>query len=173
MHASCPTRDVQGAVADVKMDRTGVIVSCGACGRANRLAFEALAKTTRCGQCRAPLGAPAVPIEIDDPAAFEAAAARSALPLLVDFWAPWCGPCKMVAPELERVARANAGRYLVVKVDTDTHQDIGARFRIRSIPTLAFVSAGREIDRLAGARPAQEIEAFAARAMASAARHAS
>ena len=148
-----------------RLDRRGVISSCSQCGRANRIAFAALGKTTRCGQCRASIAAPDAPIEVEDATAFEAASSSS-LPLLVDFWAPWCGPCKMVAPELERVARSNAGRYLVVKVNTDEQSDLASRFRIRSIPTLALVWQGREIDRIAGARPAQDIEAFAARAIA-------
>jgi thioredoxin 2 len=114
-----------------------------------------------------------MPIDVTDSAAFDAAVTESALPLLVDFWAPWCGPCRMVAPELARVAQANAGRYLVVKVNTDELTDIGARFRIRSIPTLALVAGGREIDRIAGARPAQEIQTFAERALASESRRAS
>jgi thioredoxin 2 len=79
----------------------------------------------------------------------------------------------MVAPELERVARSNAGRYLIVKVNTDVHTELAARFRIQSIPTLALVLRGREIDRMAGARPAQDIEAFAARALESGDRRAS
>jgi thioredoxin 2 len=155
-----------------RLDRSGVIVSCPQCRRGNRIAFDALGKTTRCGQCRTPIGAPDSPIEVTDAAAFDSAAA-GALPLIVDFWAPWCGPCKMVAPELERVASANAGRYLVLKVNTDEQTDLASRFRIRSIPTLALVVQGREVDRLAGARPAPEIEAFAARALASHDRRAS
>jgi thioredoxin 2 len=157
----------------MKIERSGVIVNCSQCGRANRLAFGSLAKTTRCGQCKASIGAPSVPIDVADSAAFDAAAAGSALPLLVDFWAPWCGPCRSVAPELARVAQSNAGRYLVVKVNTDELTDVAERFRIRSIPTLALVSGGREIDRIAGARPAQDIEAFAARALAADTRRAS
>jgi thioredoxin 2 len=156
-----------------RIDRSGVIVGCATCGRSNRIAFEALTKTARCGHCKNTIDAPDAPIEVEDAAAFDAAASRSPLPLLVDFWAPWCGPCRMVAPELERVAKSQAGRYLVLKVNTDEHQEIGARFRIRSIPTLALVSGGREIDRAAGARPAAEIEAFAERAMASINRRAS
>jgi thioredoxin 2 len=160
-------------MAGARIDSRGVIVNCSQCGRANRIAFGVLDKASRCGQCQTTIGAPSVPIEIHDPAAFDAAADTSALPLLVDFWAPWCGPCRMVAPELERVAQSSAGRYLVVKVNTDVHTDIAARFRIRSIPTLALVFGGREIERLAGARPAQDIEAFAARALASTTRRAS
>jgi thioredoxin 2 len=149
-------------------DRQGVIVSCPSCGRSNRLRYNVLGRTIRCGSCRTNLPSPAEPIEIPDSVIFDAAAADSALPLLVDFWAPWCGPCRMVAPELERVARANAGRYVVVKVNTDVVTEVAARFNIRSIPTLALIFHGREIDRVTGVRPASEIEAFAIRALAAA-----
>ena len=149
----------------ISIDRAGVVVACGQCGRANRLAYAAIGKSARCGQCQSAIAAPGSPIEVHDADAFDAAVAVSALPILVDFWAPWCGPCKMVAPELERVARSNAGRYLVLKVNTDVLQDVSARFRIRSIPTLALLSGGREIERLAGARPAAEIESFATQAL--------
>jgi thioredoxin 2 len=155
-----------------RLDRKGVIVPCPQCGRANRIAFTALDKTTRCGQCHTAIGAPDSPVEVDDAAAFDAAA-TGPLPLIVDFWAPWCGPCRMVAPELERVARSTAGQYLVVKVNTDQQTELASRFRIRSIPTLALIVNGQEIDRFAGARPAQEIEAFAARALAAHHRRAS
>jgi thioredoxin 2 len=154
-------------------DRQGVIVSCPSCGRSNRLRYTALGKTNRCGSCRTGLPALSEPVEIPDTLTFDRAAADSSLPLLVDFWAPWCGPCRMVAPELERVARANAGRYVVVKVNTDVVTEVAARFTIRSIPTLALVFQSREIDRVTGVRPASEIEAFAARALAAAARRAS
>ena len=143
-----------------RADATGVIVSCPGCGRANRLPFGALDKTTRCGQCKTPIGPVAVPVEMHSSVEFDAAAAHSVLPLVVDFWAPWCGPCRMVAPELERVARDAAGRLLVVKVNTDQVTDVAARFRISSIPTLAVVFRGQELDRAAGARPAADILSF-------------
>ena len=148
------------------IDTRGIILTCGNCGRANRLAFEALNRTTRCGNCKKPLPAPSAPVEIPDTASFDAAAGKSAIPLIVDFWAPWCGPCRMVAPELERVARATAGRYLVVKVNTETLTELAARFRIQSIPTMAVVFGGREVARTAGARPAADIQTFVDHALA-------
>ena len=153
---------------DARADTQGVIVACSSCGQANRMRYTALNKTIRCGNCRVTLPPLSKPVEIENAAAFDAAAHDSALPLLVDFWAPWCGPCRLVAPELERLAQSNAGRYLVVKVNTDAVTEVAARFRIRSIPTLALVFGGREIERMTGVRPASEIEAFVARAMASA-----
>ena len=151
-----------------RADAQGVIVGCPSCGQANRMRYTALNKTIRCGNCRVTLPPLSGPVEIADAATFDAAARDSALPLLVDFWAPWCGPCRLVAPELERLAQANAGRYLVVKVNTDAVTEVAARFRIRSIPTLALVFGGREIERVTGVRPASEIEAFISRAMATA-----
>jgi thioredoxin 2 len=156
-----------------RADHTGVIVSCPSCGRSNRVAFTAAGKAARCGQCKAPVGPVDVPVETTDSSVFDAAAASSTIPLIVDFWAPWCGPCRMVAPELERVARDAAGRFLVVKVNTDQLTDIAARFRIQSIPTLAIVWQGRELDRVAGARQAADILAFAERTAASHQRRAS
>jgi thioredoxin 2 len=155
------------------LDRSGVILTCPHCGRANRVRYDALDKTTRCGQCKTELQPPHTPIETGDSASFDAAAADSVLPLVVDFWAPWCGPCRMVAPELERVARAMAGRALVVKVNTDVLADLGQRFRIMSIPTMTVVHRGREIARTSGARPAADIQTFVEQAVAAEQRRAS
>jgi thioredoxin 2 len=160
-------------MASLTCDARGVIVSCPSCGRANRLAFEALDKTTRCGHCKHALPAPAAPVDVPDTASFDAAARASTLPLIVDFWAAWCGPCRMVAPELERLAQTQAGTYLVMKVDTEQQQELAARFRIQSIPTLAVVFRGAERGRQSGARSAQDILAFADRAVASDRREAS
>ena len=154
-------------------DRQGVVVNCPSCSKANRMRYATLGRTIRCGHCRTNLPPLAEPIEIPNDAIFDAAAAESGLPLLVDFWAPWCGPCRMVAPELERVARSNAGRYLVVKVNTDVVTEVAARFTIRSIPTLALVFGGREITRITGVRSAADIETFVAQALAAAAPRAS
>jgi thioredoxin 2 len=166
-------QEKRGTIVTHVLDERGVVMSCPACGRNNRLAYTSLDKRTRCGHCRATIPPPAVPLEARSAAAFDAAAAASALPLVVDFWAPWCGPCRMVAPELEKVARANAGRWLVVKVNTDEQAELGARYRIRSIPTLAVVHRGRELARESGVRPAPEIERFVAAAEGNSARRAS
>jgi thioredoxin 2 len=157
----------------MRIDQKGVIVSCAHCGRANRLAYEALNRTTRCGQCKNPLSPPDAPIEITDTVTFDAAVSRSQIPVVIDFWAPWCGPCRMVAPELERLARSAAGRYVIVKVNTEAQTELAARFRIQSIPTMAVMLGGRELARAAGARPASEIDRFVTEAVAGNQRRAS
>ena len=155
------------------IDRKGVIVRCASCGQQNRLAFATLGKPSRCGKCKTVVAAPAEPIEVPDDATFDALASSSDLPLIIDFWAPWCGPCRAVAPEIQRVAREGQGRFLVVKVNTDELTNVAARFRISSIPTLAIVNRGQELQRVAGARPAREILAFAQSAVADFERRAS
>jgi len=148
----------------VEMDDRGVIVACDACGQRNRLAYERLGDEVRCGQCKQPIKPLAVPVEIHSSADFDRLVARSSIPVVVDYWAPWCGPCRMVAPELQKVAARQAGRIIVVKVNTDELADLGERFNIRSIPTLAVFAGGKEVTRSAGARPADQIEAIIARA---------
>ena len=147
-------------MADAQLDRKGVILKCPSCGQRNRLAFPRLHAQNRCGQCQTPLNPPAEPIETPDAAAFDAAIADSQVPVVVDFWAPWCGPCRMVAPELAKVAARQAGKYLILKVNTDAIPELGERFKIRSIPTMAVFGGGREVGRASGARPAADIESF-------------
>jgi thioredoxin 2 len=152
----------------VELDDRGVIVCCTSCGKKNRLAYDRLGAAVNCGQCKQPIGAPAEPIELHSSGDFDRLVATSSLPVVVDYWAPWCGPCRMVAPELKKVAARQAGRAIVVKVNTDELTDLGQRFGIRSIPTLAVFAGGKEVARESGARPAEEIEAFIARARAAA-----
>ncbi|MBM3821088.1 MAG: thioredoxin [Acidimicrobiia bacterium] len=103
---------------------------------------------------------PSAPIEVSGAHVFDALVAGSPLPVVVDFWAPWCGPCRTMAPELEKAAQRLAGRALTVKVNTDAEPELGQRFRIMSIPTIAVFRDGREVTRAAGARPAADIEAL-------------
>ena len=151
-------------MATAQMDEKGVVVACPSCGQRNRVPFGREAK---CGNCGTALAQPGEPIEVPSASAFDALVAASKLPVVVDFWAPWCGPCHMVAPEIERVAKQNAGRYVIVKVNTDAVPKLGDRFSIRSIPTMAVFQGGREVARTAGARPAAEIEAFVRQAVGS------
>jgi len=141
-------------------DDRGVILPCPSCGKANRIAFDRVGQATRCGSCRTELAAPALPVEIGSSARFDTLVGQSPLPVLVDFWAEWCGPCRMVAPQIELVAQRNAGRLLVVKVDAEAVPDLAARMNIMSIPTLAVFAGGREVARQAGAMGADQIEAF-------------
>ncbi len=151
---------------NIEIDDRGVIVACAACGKKNRLAFERLGDSVQCGECKAPIKGAGEPIELHSSADFDTVVAKASLPVVVDYWAPWCGPCRMVAPELQKVAARQAGQALVVKVNTDELADLGQRFGIRSIPTLAVFEGGKELARESGARPAAEIEAFIARARA-------
>jgi thioredoxin 2 len=143
-----------------QLDDRGIVTTCPSCGQRNRFLYERLDDAVRCGKCKAALPAIAEPIEISSTAEFDRLVARVSVPILVDYWAPWCGPCRMVAPELKKVAARRSGRALVVKINTDALPDLGERFGIRSIPTLAIFAAGREMSRASGARPAADIEAL-------------
>ncbi len=148
-------------MAHVDLDDRGILVACTNCGKKNRLAFDKLGVAVRCGQCKQPLAMVNTPVELHSTADFDRIVAQSSLPVLVDYWAPWCGPCRMVAPELEKVAARQSGKLLVVKVNTDELADLGQRYNIRSIPTIALFANGREAARVAGARQASDIEAWA------------
>jgi thioredoxin 2 len=142
------------------LDDRGLIVVCPHCGQKNRIAFDRMGSTIRCGRCKQELTVPAEPLEARSAADFDRLVASASVPIVVDYWAPWCGPCRMVAPELVKVAARNAGQLLVVKVNTDELTELGERAGIRSIPTLAVFVGGREAARTMGARPAADIEAF-------------
>lgn len=139
------------------LDHSGVLITCSSCGTANRLKYNALERATKCGKCREPLPFPAQPIEADAQS-FDAAVSQSSVPVVVDFWAVWCGPCHMMAPEIDKVAQHTAGRSLVLKVDTDANPELSQRYQIRGIPTIIVFSGGKEATRASGVQPAANIE---------------
>jgi len=145
-------------MSDIQLDERGFIIACPSCGQRNRVPYSS--REARCGRCKTTMQPPAEPIEIPSVNAFDALVRNLGQPVVVDFWAPWCGPCRMVAPELAKVAASNAGRFVVVKVNTDALPELGERYRIRSIPTMAIFEGGREAARTSGAMPAAEIESF-------------
>jgi thioredoxin 2 len=131
-----------------------VEVRCPACGARNRVPATA-AGSPRCGHCHAPLP---WTVAADD-ATFDAVATEARLPILVDLWAPWCGPCRMVAPAVEQLATELAGRLKVVKVNVDEAPGVATRFGARSIPTLLVLSRGATVERIVGALPAAALGA--------------
>jgi thioredoxin 2 len=134
-------------------------IVCPHCDATNRVPNEKLGANPSCGKCKQALFT-AHPIELNS-ANFMQHISRSDIPVLVDFWAPWCGPCRSMAPAYEEAAQKLEPHFRVAKVNTEEAQDLGARFNIRSIPTLALFKGGREIARQAGATSAAGIMQWA------------
>ena len=136
-----------------------MIVQCAKCAKSNRLPAARLRDKAKCAACKTPLLPIAHPIAIGSKLDFEELLRDAPGPVLVDFWAAWCGPCRTVAPELAKIADKRAGQVIVAKVDTDALPEVAERFGIQSIPTMIVFRNGSEADRLSGAMPASAIEA--------------
>jgi len=140
-------------------DSTRRHVACLHCGTTNRVPAARLGDDPVCGRCGQAL-LDGQPVELSD-ANFDRVVEHSDLPVVVDFWAAWCGPCRQMAPQFEQAARTLKGRALLVKVNSDDNPRTASRFGIRSIPTLVKLQRGQEVGRVAGARPAGQIVQFA------------
>jgi len=134
-----------------------VIVGCPSCGASNRLPAARVQDAARCAACKGGLLPLQKSVAIRSAADFEELVRDAPTPVVVDFWAAWCGPCRMVGPEVEKLAENRAGRVVVAKVDTEALPEVASRFGIRSIPTMVVFRDGREAGRVSGAMPADAI----------------
>ena len=126
-----------------------IIRACASCGSMNRVPAKHLADTGKCGKCKSPLPSLDAPLDVDVEQ-FDEITQAARVPVLVDFWAAWCGPCKMAAPEVAQTAREMAGKAVVLKVDTERYPELSARFNIRGIPYFVVFSGGKPLVQQAG-----------------------
>jgi thioredoxin 2 len=135
------------------------IIRCASCGATNRVPNDKLQQQLQpvCGRCKSALPIATKPIIVTD-ATFTAEVTQSPVPVLLDLWAPWCGPCRMIAPTVEELAREMMGRIRVAKLNVDENPSTAGRFQVRSIPTLLLFKHGKEVSRMVGAQPKAEIK---------------
>lgn len=143
-----------------------VVRTCPSCGKGNRIPAKHLANQGRCGSCKAPLPPTSEPIEADA-TAFDEITRSASVPVLVDFWASWCRPCHMAAPEVAVLANEMAGKALVLKVNTEQHPDLAARYRVQSIPNFVVLRDGQVAFQQPGVVPRSEMRKWLERAGAS------
>jgi|YNPBryBLVA2012_1023415.scaffolds.fasta_scaffold05232_1 thioredoxin 2 len=144
------------------MDQRTTTIECDACGASNRVPLSRLKDRPKCGKCKAPLPLGGGPITVTD-ANFDETIATSPVPVIVDFWAPWCGPCRMIGPTLESLAGKMAHDVLIAKLNVDENPRVASKFQVRSIPMLLGFVDGEAVDSQIGALPPSALESWVRR----------